>query len=176
MSYPKQPFTVLKQHRRQVRRGHGAELSQLLKDIEGLGGVVPLAAEGHGGHIGTVSLHHQPVKGRLRRHLRVLPGVLEGQRPAEAQTEAHIQALFGGLPAAGEAVHDAGHPALVGPEDVHRVPVGLPIVDDHGQAVLRRQGQLGVEEFPLDLPRRVLGPVVVEASPFFALALVLKPT
>ena len=48
--------------------------------------------------------------------------------------------------------------------DCQRIPVGLPVVDDHRQVQLLRQGHLVPEDLLLKRPGRVLLPVVVQGS------------
>lgn len=80
----KQAFPVLHGQSGQFLRGHALDLGQLFRDVEHIAGVVALAPQRDGRHIGGVRLDQDTVEGNHLRHLHGFAGVLVGDRAVEA--------------------------------------------------------------------------------------------
>ena len=128
-----------------------------------IAGVVPLAPKGLGGQIGGVSLDHDPVHREPVDDLQGLSGVLVGDDSRKGEHPPKLDQYLGILQAAGIAVVHPGDLGML-PHDGEAVLVGLPVVDDNGQAEGLCQLQLAVEHVLLESPGRVVLPVVIQAD------------
>ena len=60
--------------------GNSTNLADFFRNIGDEGGIVPFAAEGHGGHIGGVCFQKQPFQWDFPGCLDGMPGIFEGDR------------------------------------------------------------------------------------------------
>ena len=135
------------------------DFGQLFRHPVELSGIVSLAPEGLRRHIGAVGFQHDPVQRNLGCHFDSLSGVLEGQHAGEADVPAPLDQLLRHFGGAGIAVEDTGDLGeLI--HHLHAVLVGIPFVDDDGQAQFFCQFHLHPEGLQLDLPGDVLVVVV----------------
>lgn len=114
-------------------------------------------------HVRTVRLDHDPLQRHRPGGLHRPAGVLIGQHAGKGDHPAQPDQLLRHLRAAGKAVEHPPDPGEF-PHHCQTVGVGLPVVDDHRQVQLLRQGHLVPEDPPLVFPGGILLPVVVQAD------------
>ena len=127
---------------------------------------IALAAARDGSEVGRVGLQNERLDRRGAHDFADPIALLEGERAADPEEEAHARKAERLVASSAEAVDDAPDPGkVVLPDEIDQRAVGLAAVDDKGQAELARELRLGEKRLDLPLAR---GVVVVEVQSHLA--------
>ena len=125
---------VLKRGVQHLLGGNPSDFSDFFRHITNQRGLVPFSPAGDRRHVRRVGFQQKAVQWDSSGGLYRMAGVFKGYRASKAEIQSQLYRLAGGLDAARKAVENPFGLVLL--QQLHGVPMGLPVMDNNGQSLL----------------------------------------